>query len=202
MATVIPKTAAWFRYFPEDYRWSSAVGGILGSATYGGSDIGEVDRAARGLTKHLGDDEAWFEAWRAEGDRVRALADTAERAGRRLTASGASLRACSYYQMAERFRTPKDKQALDAYREGVECFQRFARLTDRPRIEVVEVPYENGASLPGYFVHAENTDLARPPCVVFFRRPRHHEGAPVPARRPRSGPARSSGRSRAAASRT
>jgi hypothetical protein len=69
--------------------------------------------------------------------------------------------------MAERFRTPKDKAALEAYREGVNCFQRFARLTERPRIEVVEVPYE-GASLPAYFVHAENTDLTRRPCVVFF----------------------------------
>ena len=48
-----------------------------------------------------------------------------------------------------------------------ECFHRFARLTDRPRIEIVEVPYERG-SLPAYFVHAENTDLARTPCVVFF----------------------------------
>jgi Prolyl oligopeptidase family len=167
MATVMPRTANWFTYFPEDYRWSSAVGGILGSAPYGGSDIGEVDRAARSLKKHLGDDAAWFEAWRTEADRVRALALTAERERRRFTAAGAYLRACNYYQMAERFRTPKDGRALEAYRTGVECFQRFARLTDRPRIEVVEVPFADG-TLPGYFVHAENTDLARTPCLIFF----------------------------------
>jgi dienelactone hydrolase len=167
MATVMPRTANWFAYFPEDYRWSSAVGGILGSAPYGGSDIGEVDRAARSLKKHLGDDAAWFEAWRTEADRVRALALTAERERRRFTAAGAYLRACNYYQMAERFRTPKDGRALEAYRTGVECFQRFARLTDRPRIEVVEVPFADG-TLPGYFVHAENTDLARTPCLIFF----------------------------------
>jgi dienelactone hydrolase len=167
MATVLPKSATWFTYFPEDYRWSSAISGLLSSAPYGGSDIGEVDRAGRGLRKHLGDDEAWFEAWRAEGDRVRALAQTAEGGGRRVTAASTYLRATSYYQMAERFRTPKDTRALDAYRQGVDCFHRFARLTDRPRIEVVEVPYERG-SLPAYFVHAENTDLTRQPCVVFF----------------------------------
>jgi dienelactone hydrolase len=167
MASVLPKTANWFTYFPEDYRWSSAVGGVLGGAPYGGSDIGEVDHACRGLRKHVGDDEAWFEAWRAEGDRVRALGREAERHKRRFTAAGAFLRAANYYQMAERFRTPKDARALEAYRAGVDCFQRFAGLTDRPRIETVEVPYEGG-SLPGYFVHAENTDLARPPCVVFF----------------------------------
>ncbi len=167
MATVMPKTANWFTYFPEDYRWSSAVSGILGSAPWGGSDVGEVDRACRPLRKSPGDDEAWFEAWRAEGERVHALARTAEDGGRKITAAAAYLRACHYLQMAERFRTPKDKLALDAYREGVECFHRFARLTERPRIEVVEVPYQGG-SLPAYFVHAENTDLTRRPCMVFF----------------------------------
>ncbi len=167
MATVMPRTARWFTYFPEDYRWSSAVCGIVGSAAYGGSDIGEVDRAARSLRKHLGDDSAWFEAWRTEADRVRGLARAAEDRGRRFTASAAYLRAANYYQMAERFRTPKDQAALTAYRAGVECFQRFAGLTDRPQIEVVEVPYEGG-SLPAYFVQAENTDLSRQPCVVFF----------------------------------
>ena len=29
------------------------------------------------------------------------------------------------------------------------------------------MPYERG-SLPAYFVHAENTDLTRTPCGVFF----------------------------------
>jgi dienelactone hydrolase len=167
MATVKPKTANWFTYFPEDYRWSAAICGILSSAPYGGSDIGEIDRAARSLRKHLGDDEAWFEAWRAEGDRVRALAHAAQERGRRFTASAAYLRACNYYQMGERFRTPKDQRALESFHEAVEGFHRFALLTDRPSIEVVEVPYE-GESLPAYFVHAENTDHARRPCLVFF----------------------------------
>jgi dienelactone hydrolase len=167
MTMVMPRTSSWFTYFPEDYRWSSAVCGILGSAPYGGSDIGEVDRAARGLRKQLGDDGAWFDAWRTEGDRVRALARAAEDEERRFTAAAAYLRACNYYQMGERFRTPKDGPALDAYRVAVDCFHRFARLTDRPRIEVVEVPYASG-SLPAYFVHAENTEAARRPCVVFF----------------------------------
>ena len=167
MATVMPKRANWFTYFPEDYRWSAAVSGIIGSAPWGGSDIGEVDRACRPLRQRLGDDEAWFEEWRAEGQRVQGLADAAIAHGRRITAGAAFLRACNYHQMAERFRTPKDKRALDTYRDGVTCFHRFAELTERPRIEVVEVPYEGG-SLPGYFVRAENTDVARPPCVVFF----------------------------------
>ena len=70
--------------------------------------------------------------------------------------------------MAERFRTPKDKKALDAFRKGVNCFHRFARLTDQPKIEIVEVPFEGRKKLPGYFVHAQNTRKAKPPVVVFF----------------------------------
>jgi len=136
MATVTPKTANWFTYFPEDYRWSSGLCGILGGAAYGGSELGEVDRAGRILKKHVGDDNAWFETWRAEGDRARSMAEAADKGNRRFTASGAYLRACNYYQMAERFRTPKDEPALDVYRQSVECFhhrgRRLAALPARP----------------------------------------------------------------------
>jgi dipeptidyl aminopeptidase/acylaminoacyl peptidase len=68
--------------------------------------------------------------------------------------------------MAERFRTPKDDKALAAYRTGVQCFHRHAKLTD-VAIEIVEVPFEKG-SLPGYFVRAQNARSKRAPCVVFF----------------------------------
>src|SRR6516164_1060046 len=70
--------------------------------------------------------------------------------GHAVSAAAFYLRACHYYQMGERFRTPKDKTALDAYRTAVDCFHRFAALAD-VKIEIVEVPFE-GKSLPGYFV--------------------------------------------------
>ena len=167
MDTVAPKTASWFTYYPEDYRWSSAIGSMLGASVVGGCDIGEIDRAGRRLKDRVGDDDAWFTEFRRLGDEVRALAEGAEADGHKLSASSFYLRACCYYQWGERFRTPKDDAALAAYKTSVDCFKRFAALTDRPKIEVVEVPYEDG-SLPGYFVHAENSDLEKRPCVVFF----------------------------------
>lgn len=167
MDTIAPKEANWFTYFPEDYRWSAAVCGIVATAGMGGSDIGEVDRAGRRLRARLGDDDAWFEEWCRVADTVRGLGETAESAGNRFTAASAYLRAACYYQWAERFRTPKDETALSAFKTAVDCFHKFVRLTDRPRIEIVEVPYE-GKSLPGYFVHAENTTLERKPAMVFF----------------------------------
>ena len=167
MATVAPGTATWFRYFPGDYRWSAATEIIIGSAPFGGADIGEVDRAGRRLQGRVGDDDAWFEEWVRVGDELRARAEEADGDGRRFSAASAYLRACNYYQMAERFRTPKDEKALDVFRTSLRCFERFAALTDTPRIERVQVPFEDG-TLPAYFVHAQNTDDPTPPCVVFF----------------------------------
>jgi dienelactone hydrolase len=161
------KEPAYFMYFPGNYRWSAAFINMLGSATYGGAEIGELHKIGR-LLKDKGpeDDEAWFHACVKVADGVRAYAEKWDKAGHRYSAAHAYLRSCNYYQMAERFRTPKDDIALAAYRKGVESFQRHAKLTDLD-IEVVEVPYENG-SLPGYFVHAQNPKGKRAPCVVFF----------------------------------
>ena len=98
---------------------------------------------------------------------MRAYAEKWDKGGHRPSAAHAYLRACNYYQMAERFRTPKDEKALAAYRKGVECFQRHAALTD-VKIEIVERAVSRARSLPGYFVHAQNAKSARTPCVVFF----------------------------------
>jgi dipeptidyl aminopeptidase/acylaminoacyl peptidase len=160
--------ATWFTYFPENYRWSSAICFMISCARWGASEIGEIDQTGRRLAKGLGDDGVWFREWVRAGDKVRALGLRAERREKPLSAASHHLRACCYYQMGERFRTPKDKKGLAAYRKSLDCFRRFSRLTDRPRIEGVEVPYEKGQSLPAYFVHAENTGRGKPPVVVFF----------------------------------
>src|SRR6185369_4800878 len=134
---------------------------------YGGSDIGELHKIGALLKgKSAEDDEAWFDACVKVAEGVRAHAQKFDQNQHRFSAAHAYLRACNYYQMAERFRTPKDKKALDAFRTGVECFHRHAELTD-VKIDIVEVPFKDG-SLPGYFVHAQNTVAERKPCVVFF----------------------------------
>jgi dienelactone hydrolase len=161
------KPDSYFMYFPGNYRWSAAFINMLGCAPYGGSDIGELHKIGRLLQgKGAEDDEAWFEACVKVADGVRAHAERFEGGGHRFSAAHAYLRACNYYQMAERFRTPKDEKGLAAYRTGVQCFHRHAKLTDL-KIEIVEVPFESG-SLPGYFVHAQNARSQRTPCVVFF----------------------------------
>ncbi len=158
---------AYFMYFPGNYRWSAAFINMIGCIAYGGAEIGELHKIGRMLKdKGPEDDGAWFDACVKVADGVRAYAEKWDQQGYRFSAAHAYLRACNYYQMAERFRTPKDKTGLDVYRTGVECFHRHVALTDL-KIEIVEVPYE-GKSLPGYFAHAQNAKSKRTPCVVFF----------------------------------
>src|ERR1700704_4543522 len=115
------KQPSYFMYFPEDYRWSAAVINVLGAGSYGAADIGEVDRIGRMLRGKEGDDAAWFDAWCEVAGRVRSLAQKADSTEHSVSAAAAYLRACVYYQMAERFRTPKDAHALETFRISLEC---------------------------------------------------------------------------------
>src|SRR3954466_10621937 len=134
----------YFMYFPDNYRWSAEMLAMLSTAPYGGPEIAEIDRAGRKLRQHVGNDEAWFAIMREEGDVLEHRARDAEAQGHRLSAASNYLRACSLYQHAEHFRQPKDKAALDVFSRSLDCFARYAALTDRPRIERVDVPFEGG----------------------------------------------------------
>ncbi|NBR29339.1 MAG: hypothetical protein EBT83_13145, partial [Betaproteobacteria bacterium] len=167
MAHVARKDPPHFVYFPGNYRWSAAILSMLSSAAWGGADVSEVDRIGRLLKgAKMEDDDAWFRACVQVADGVRAIAKRYEDSGHRHSAAPFYLRACKYYQMGERFRTPKDAIALEAYKKSIECFHSFAKLTD-VKIEIVEVPYAGG-SMPGYFLHADNAEGKRAPCVVHF----------------------------------
>jgi len=139
------KAPKYFVYFPGNYRWSAAFVNMLGRGSYGGADISELHKIGRLLEgKSAEDHEAWFDACVEVADEVRLRAERFRAFP--VSAAAFFLRACHYYQMGERFRTPKDRKALEAYRIAVDCFHQFASLTD-VRIEIVEVPFE-GKSLP------------------------------------------------------
>lgn len=162
------KEETWFAYFPEDYRWSAAVLILLGTAPWGSCDIGEVDRVCKSLRNYTGNDEVWFEEWTRMGEEVEKRARQALALNRGLTASAFFYRASMYYQMGERFRQPKDQRALDIFTRSVSCFRDAARHTDAPYIESLEIPYENGNSLPALFVKPAAADRGPFPTVVFF----------------------------------
>jgi dienelactone hydrolase len=160
--------APYFQYFPGNYRWSSAMINMIGTAPYGGSDISELHRIGLMLEGKSGtDDQAWFDACKAMGDRIRAQAEGFDAKGYRISAAHSYLRACNYYQFGERFMTPKTPESDAAYRTAVECFKRHLALGDIQG-EVVEVPYDGNKSMPAYFIHARNKRSERTPCMVFF----------------------------------
>jgi fermentation-respiration switch protein FrsA (DUF1100 family) len=161
------RNAEWFTYFPTDYRWSFNVMITLSVASNGGADMGEVDRVCRRLVDHVGDDVKWFEEWRAMAEQVQAMADDAATRGARRSAMAHYRRASEYYFAAERFRFPKDEEALDAYRKMLACFRKATELDDDHVVEHVDIPYEDSA-LPAFFVPARPGSDQPTPCVVFF----------------------------------
>lgn len=167
MSSPAETTSKHFTYYPGNYRWSAEMMVILSTAPYGGAELSEVDRIGRSLRDRVGDDEAWFAAWREGAELLRGHAEGLEKKGHRLTAASNYLRANFYFQSADHFRQPKDDKAIAAFRQSLECFRKFAALTDQPKIEVVELPSKHG-SFPAYFVHAVNSDRKRNPCVVRF----------------------------------
>lgn len=63
---------------------------------------------------------------------------------------------------------PKNLKSKAIYRKSIDCFHRYVTLTDSPRTEIVEIPFEGKKKLPAYFVHAQNTKKAKPPVVVQY----------------------------------
>jgi dienelactone hydrolase len=166
------KDAAYFQYFPGNYRWSSGMINLLGVAPYGGSDISELHRIGLMLKDKPGtDDNAWYEAFETMGDHIREQAEGFDAKGYRYSAAHSYLRACNYYQFGERFLTPKTPRSDAAYHVALKCFRRHLELSDIDG-EVVEVPYKGPGgedqSMPAYFIHAQNATSGKPPCLVFF----------------------------------
>jgi len=158
-----------FLYFPSNYRWSMGLLICLSAAPWTGIEIDEVNRVGRALADRVGDDAAWFEEWARMGEKVEARGRDALRAGHKLTAASCFMRATRYYQTGERFIHPRSQRSMDVYARSVKLFKDAAALIHRPRIEPVEVPYENG-SLPALLVHPDREATgARPaPAMIFF----------------------------------
>src|SRR5262245_58223602 len=157
-----------FTYFPDNYRWSHGLLIGLNMAPWGGAEIGKINRIGLRLKDHVGDDDAWFREWAREARTVEDLGR--ERIANGRTASGAQYlqRASDYYHVGERFLQPKSREGLDAYRRGVDCLRDAAPHMKRPRLEHVEIPYEN-TGLPAIYVRAEPADRSgKVPAVVFF----------------------------------
>ena len=156
-----------FEFFEGNYAWNLATTMVLNS----GGEISEVNDAlasvpsvAAGATDSA--NEAFCSAWRGAAERVERLAEADEAQGNRRAAGGKYARAAGYYFAAERQTALSDPGRGDLYRNMLNTFSKFIAMRREPCVRV-DIPYENGTSLPALYVRGEGAE-ARKPCMVHF----------------------------------
>ncbi|NMO89743.1 S9 family peptidase [Actinomycetospora sp. TBRC 11914] len=144
--------------------WDFVVRTLLGKATRGGADIGEVLAAIAPIRPK--DDEGWFAAWVALGRRIAAVADDCARRGHRSSASRAYLRAANYYAVAVNAVNglDGDDQLLPTFRAHRAAWEGFLATTRWP-VEAFDIPYE-GSTLPGWIFRPDTGGAVRPTLVM------------------------------------
>jgi hypothetical protein len=127
----------------EDFATSFGLG--LGSR--GGSEPGEI-QATCSLIKG-GDDNSWYEAWRATADRVAAAGAESEKAGHAVSARESYLRASLYFSLAYQplFGAPVEPRLLEAFGRQRSAFERAARLFDPPG-QAFDIDFDGARLLP------------------------------------------------------
>ncbi len=136
----------------------------MGSAPYGGADIGEcLATAARVRGTDL---TSWHDAWLAAAAAALALAERELAAGQTETARLAFWRASSYFRTSGvmLMGTPADPRLADVSRRQTDAFRRGAALLAAPP-QILQIPYE-GTTLPGYFFPADDGQQRRATVIL------------------------------------
>lgn len=154
-----------FKYWPDSFDLSWHLLRPIAAAIYGGGEFNECFRTAERIKP--GDNESWHREWYATAEHVHGLAKAAEQAGHITSAHDHFLRACTYYRWAEAFLTETDPRQIPTYDRVVECFTAAGRWFPRP-LESVEIPYENGKSLPAYFYPGRGTPERKVPGILYI----------------------------------
>jgi len=138
---------------------------LLGATPADAASVGEslatADRIIDGNT------ESWYEQWYQTAERVRNLAEKALADNHPVSARQAYLRASNYYRTAGFFLSdnPGDPRLLDTWSKSRDSFRKAAPLFSPP-IQQVEIPYQGGINLPGYFYRPDDSGIARPTLIV------------------------------------
>jgi hypothetical protein len=131
----------------------------MGCVTYGGAALGECYETASRIEDEK--EDSYSEAWRVTAERVEAIARKSLAGGHLVSAREAFLRASSYWREVGFFQLQTDPQCRASWERQRDCFMQAGKLMDLP-FEVVNIPYENGKSLPGYFLKADASGEPRP----------------------------------------
>jgi pimeloyl-ACP methyl ester carboxylesterase len=121
----------------------------VGTAGYGGADLGECLATARRIDEQ--DLDSWYSEWSATAAVVARQAESEAVAGNRESARLAYLRASTYHRTAGvmLLGAPLDPRLVSAYKAQSEMFRRAIALMDQP-CESITIPFAD-TTLPGYF---------------------------------------------------
>jgi alpha-beta hydrolase superfamily lysophospholipase len=137
----------------------------LGFVAYGGAEVGQVQELAKEVGD--GDDDAFYEAWRAAGDRYVEQGKEAESKGHIESARESYLRATSHYAIAYHpiYGKPVDPRLTETFRLEMDALEKGLGLGDPP-LEPLSIPYEN-SEMPGYLLPANGDPSAKAPLLIF-----------------------------------
>src|SRR6185312_14600216 len=159
-AKLIDARASDFRPHYEPYGWhhwpehpfmSYQFRRGLGETQEGAGAVSECFQAASRMIP--GDKESWFTEFKRIADRSLLRGDTSLTEGHIRTAQNCWLRAAGYYRQAEFWLAADDPRRLAIFEQMEACSKKFLSWLV-PAGQPVDIPYENGAALCGYFVSA------------------------------------------------
>ena len=137
---------------------------MLAGAYGEGGAFGELYSTARRVVDR--DLESWTAEWRGTAERVEAIGHNCLSGRHVVSAREAFLRASLYWRTGFFFLDNTDPRQLEMYKRHRSCFRDAAKLFD-PQIEPVGISYENGKSLPGYFMRASADGVPRPTVMIL-----------------------------------
>ncbi|WP_052889362.1 alpha/beta hydrolase family protein [Thermogemmatispora carboxidivorans] len=133
---------------------------------YGAASVGEVLRAAHDIARKGGTRDVYIDTWAEQGRHNARRAQEALALGQHQTARTHFLRAYNYLRAAEFFFDRRDRANFDAiYFESVAAFDQAIALFEMP-VEKIDIPFENGVSMPGYFFKAGKDDQPRATVIL------------------------------------
>lgn len=168
VATATPQAGYFapfgWEHWPEFPMWSYQLRRGLGETQEGGGSVSETFQAASRMTP--GDDESWHREFTRIADNNLARGDTAAAEGHLQTARNCWLRAADYFRQAEFWLHGDDPRRIETFDKGELCTTRFLQQLS-PKGEVIDIEYEPGKPLRGYFVRSPLADGKQPVLISF-----------------------------------
>ena len=148
-----------WHHWPDEFFMSYQFRRALGETQEGGGAVSEVFQAASRMIP--GDDDSWHKEWFHIADRNDRRGDDELARGHIRTAMNCWLRAADYFRSAEFWLAADDPRRMATFERCEAASKKcFTRLT--PPAEIVEIPYENGVTMPAYFIRSANGGPRQP----------------------------------------